>query len=97
MAVEVNMFSHSHPTAHHDVRETEQERDSLKLLIKMHSVLTLIDLDFFAYSYIVNAWGLGSCVRGVYFTLQTFVSEYFDPCYSECNHAVKCRLCISSK
>ena len=97
MAVEVNKFSHSHPTAYHNVRETEQERDSLKLLIKMHSVLTLIDLDYRQYSYIVNAWGLGSCMRGVYFTLQTFVSAYFDPCYSECNHAVKCRLCISSK
>ena len=51
-----------------DVRETEteQERDCLKLSVKMHSVMQSGTL-----SCRVNAWGLSNCARWVYFASKT--------------------------
>ena len=57
-------------------RQRLSERDCSKPLTKMHSVIQI-----WIFLHIVSAWGLSSCMRGVYFVLKMlfFPSVYLQP------------------
>ena len=62
--VKVVMFDNQFCTLMSE-RQRLSERDCSKPLTKMHSVIQI-----WIFLHIVSAWGLSSCMRGVYFALK---------------------------